>query len=406
MHRVIIIGGGPAGMIAAYSAAINGNQVILLEKNEKLGKKLYITGKGRCNLTTSVDSREFLNGVTSNSKFMYGAINAFSSRDLMNLLEENGLSLKIERGNRVFPESDKASDVTKTLEKLLKIVGVDVRLGEKVENIIVNDGRVLGVVANGVKYDCESVIVCTGGISYPLTGSTGDGYKFAKKVGHYIVDLRPSLVGIELKGSDFVELQGVSLKNVSVKAVLDNKIIYSDFGEMLFTHFGVSGPIILSCSTAINRKPLSEMELIVDLKPALDDQTLQKRLINEFKQNNAKNLSTAMRSLLPKAMIDVVLRQAGVNGNKNCSEITVEQRNKIVFALKNLSFGIKKLRPIDEAIVTAGGVCVKEINPKTMESKLIKGLFFAGEILDLDAFTGGYNLQIAWSTGFVAGKSC
>lgn len=405
MYKVVVVGGGPAGMMAAYSAAINGNQVILLEKNEKLGKKLYITGKGRCNVTTSVDSREFLNGVVSNSKFLYGAINVFSSKDLMNLLEENGLRLKVERGNRVFPQSDKASDVTKTIEKLLKNLGVDVRLNENVEKIIV-DSKVKGIVSNGVTHECDRVIICTGGISYPLTGSTGDGYKFAKNVGHTIIDLKPSLVGIELNGSDFVELQGVSLKNVSLSAVLDNKTLYTDFGEMMFTHFGVSGPIVLSCSSVINRKNVSNIRLIIDLKPALDEQTLQKRLLNEFKENNVKNLSSVMRSLLPKAMINVVLRQANVNGNKNCSEITVEQRNRIVFALKNLTFMAKKLRSIDEAIVTAGGVCVKEINPKTMESKLISGLFFAGEVLDLDAFTGGYNLQIAWSTGFVAGKNC
>ncbi len=405
MHRVIVIGGGPAGMISAYSSALNGNEVILLEKNEKLGKKLYITGKGRCNLTTSVDGREFLNGVVSNAKFLFGAINVFSSKELMNLFEENGLSLKIERGNRVFPQSDKASDVTKTLEKLLKKECVEIKLNQTVEKILINCGQVEGVVSNGQVYNCDSVIVCTGGISYPLTGSTGDGYKFAKGVGHSIVDLCPSLVGIELKGSDFIEMQGVSLKNVSLSALLDNKVLYTDFGEMLFTHFGVSGPIVLSCSAVINRKDLSNIKIVIDLKPALDEQTLDKRLITEFKENNVKNLSSAMRALLPKAMIDVVLRQAGVSGNKNCSEITVEQRAKIIFALKNLTFGVKKLRSIEEAIVTAGGVCVKEINPKTMESKLVKGLFFAGEVLDLDAYTGGYNLQIAWSTGFVAGKN-
>ena len=405
MRKIVVIGGGAAGMISAYSAAQNGNQVILLEKNEKLGKKIYITGKGRCNLTTSVDKREFLRGVVSNSKFLYSAINSFSSQDMMDLLSENGLKLKTERGNRVFPESDKASDVTKTLEKLLKRCGVDVRLNVEVLDIAVENGSVKSVETSCGQIECDSIIVCCGGVSYPLTGSTGDGYKFAKKYGHTIVEPRPALVGVELLGSDFLELQGVSLKNVSLRAVIGEKTIYSDFGEMLFTHFGVSGPIVLSCSSVINRKDIKDVKLIIDLKPALNESVLNDRLIREFKENNVKNLSTAMRSLLPKALIDIVLRQAKVNGQKNCSEITSLERSNIVATLKNLAFPVKKLRPIDEAIVTAGGVSVSEINPKTMESKLVSGLYFAGEVLDLDAYTGGYNLQIAWSTGFVAGMN-
>ncbi|MBR7136207.1 MAG: NAD(P)/FAD-dependent oxidoreductase [Clostridia bacterium] len=404
--KTIVVGGGAAGMIAAYYAAITGSETVLIEKNEKLGKKIYITGKGRCNITNNCSPQEFLSNVVSNSKFLYGAINVFSNHDLIELFEKNGLEIKIERGNRVFPQSDKASDVTKVLEKMLKKVGVDIRLGVEVTDIIVEQDLVKGVNTTNGEILCDSIVVCSGGVSYPLTGSTGDGFKFAKKVGHSIVDLRPSLVGVELKGTDFLQMQGVSLKNVGFKAVMGEKTIYSDFGEMLFTHFGVSGPIVLSCSAHINRKDLSNVKFIVDLKPALDDQTLTARLIREFKENNVKNLFSVMRSMLPKSVIDVVLRQAGVSGQKNCSEITVNERERIVSALKGLSFDVKKLRPIDEAIVTAGGINVKEINPKTMESKLIKGLFFAGEVVDLDAYTGGYNLQIAWSTGFVAGENC
>lgn len=406
MRKIIVIGGGAAGMMSAYAASLNGNHVVLLEKNEKLGKKLYITGKGRCNVTTAVDKQEFLRGVVSNSKFLFSAVNAFSSQDLIDLLQSNGLKLKTERGDRVFPESDKASDVTKTLEKMLKHNGVEVKFGVEVQGVSVQNGIVNGVDTNCGFMACDSVVVCCGGISYPLTGSTGDGYNFAKRLGHTIVEPRPALVGIELLGNDFLELQGLSLKNVSLSAMLNGKNIYSDFGEMLFTHFGVSGPIVLSCSSIINRKDLKNIRLSIDLKPALTQDVLNERLIREFKENNVKNLSTAMRSLLPKALIDVVLRQAGVRGQKNCSEITTEERFRIVSVLKNLAFSVKKLRPVEEAIVTAGGVSVSEVNPKTMESKIISGLYFAGEVLDLDAYTGGYNLQIAWSTGFVAGNNC
>ena len=403
MRKVIVVGGGASGMFAAYSAAKAGNSVILLEKNEKLGKKIYITGKGRCNLTTSVDKSEFFNGVVSNPKFLYGAVNALSSQDVIKFFEDNGLKLKTERGNRVFPNSDKASDVTKTLEKVLKSFGVEVRLNETVTEIINKDGFILGVKTIKETINCDSVIICTGGKSYPLTGSTGDGYDFATQCGHKLVELKPSLVGIELKGSDFLELQGLSLKNVNVTAKLYEKSIFSDFGEMLFTHYGVSGPIILSCSSKINRIDLRNVKIIIDLKPALNEETLDKRLQREFKENNVKQLNSVMRSLLPSVLISVVLRQAGVSSSKNCSSITVEERKRIIKTLKNLTFLVNKLRNIDEAIVTAGGVNVKEINPKTMESKLVKGLFFAGEVLDVDAVTGGYNLQIAFSTGYVAG---
>lgn len=403
MNNVVVIGGGAAGMMAAITSAKKGNKVILVEKNEKLGKKIYITGKGRCNLTACVDNNDFFLNVVSNPKFLFSAINSLSPYKLMGFFEENGLSLKEERGNRVFPQSDKASDVTKTLEKILIKEGVDIRLNTVVVELIEKDNKIVKVVTDKGEIECDSAIVCTGGISYPLTGSTGDGYKFAKQFGHQIIDLRPGLVGIELKGSDFAELQGVSLKNVQISAKLGQKTIYTDFGEMLFTHFGVSGPIVLSCSSKINRQNLNQISLEIDLKPALTEQVLEARLIREFKENNTKNLGSTIRSLLPKALINVVLRQAKVNANKNCSEITTQERQNLIKALKGFTFEVKKLRPIEESIITAGGVSVKEINPKTMESKKVNGLYFAGEVLDVDAFTGGFNLQIAFATGWVAG---
>ncbi len=403
MRTVIVVGGGASGMLSAYSAAKSGKRVILLEKNEKLGKKIYITGKGRCNLCNDLPTNEFFNFVVSNPKFLYSSINTFSPQDTMNLFESLGLKLKVERGNRVFPLSDKASDVTKILEKTLVSNNVDIRLNTEVKNIAIENNCVIGVNTTEGFIKGDSVVVCTGGLSYSATGSTGDGYSFAKKVGHSLVELRPSLVGIELKGNDFLDMQGLSLKNVALSAKLGEKEIFSDFGEMLFTHFGVSGPIVLSCSSVINRKSLENINLYIDLKPALTYDVLDARLIREFKENNVKELSTVMRSLLPKALISTVLRQAQVKATKNCSEVSAIERSNIIKALKTLKFSVKKLRSIEEAIVTSGGVSVKEINPKTMESKLCKNLFFAGEVLDLDAFTGGFNLQIAFSTGYIAG---
>ncbi len=403
MSRVVVIGGGASGMFAAYASALSGKETILIEKNENLGKKIYITGKGRCNLTTSVAINEFFNNVVSNKKFVFSSLYNFTPQDTYDFFESNGLNLKVERGERVFPASDKASDVTKTLERVLISYGVDIRLNTNVLGLKIDNGVVKGVITEIGDVDCDVVIVCCGGASYPLTGSTGDGYKFAKKVGHNIVELRPSLVGIELNGSDFIDLQGLSLKNVSISAEYNDKKVFNDFGEMLFTHYGISGPIVLSCSSMINRLKLQDIKIYIDLKPALDNATLENRLIREFKENNVKTLSTAMRSLLPKSLINFVLRTARVDQEKKCCEITVEERINIVSALKRLPFSVKKLRPVEEAIVTAGGVDVKEINPKTMESKLVKGLHFAGEVLDIDAYTGGFNLQLAFSTGYAAG---
>lgn len=406
MQKIVIVGGGAAGMLAAFSAANNGKSVTLIEKNEKLGKKLYITGKGRCNVTANVNVPDFMLNVVSNPKFVYSAINNFTPQDMMSLLENHGLKLKTERGNRVFPESDKSSDVNKTLEKALINSGVDIILNTKVLKILVEDNVVKGVLTNNGEIPCDTVIVCTGGVSYQTTGSDGDGLKWAETFGHEIIPVKPSLVGIELKGQDFIEAQGLSLKNVSLTAKFEDKTVFTEFGEMLFTHFGVSGPIVLSCSAKINRLDLNKIKLVIDLKPALDFDTLDKRLLREFKENNTKIISNVMRSLLPKALIKIVLYRAGVPLDKNCSEISALERQSIIKTLKYFEFCVKKLRPIDEAIVTAGGINVKQINPKTMESKLIKNLHFAGEVLDIDAFTGGFNLQLSFATGYAAGKNC
>ena len=403
MRKVVIVGGGASGLFASYASACNGNETVLIEKNEKLGKKIYITGKGRCNLTSSVSVNEFYNNIVRNPKFLYSAINNLSPNATMSFFENNGLKLKVERGNRVFPLSDKASDVTKTMEKLIFSCGVDVRLNTTVIDVLVKDGKVFGVVTDKETINCDSVIICSGGVSYPLTGSTGDGYEFAKALGHNVTEIKPALVGIELLGSDFLQMQGLSLKNIKLTAKCNGKNVYSDFGEMLFTHFGVSGPIVLSCSSMINRLNLSEVELSIDLKPALDEQTLDKRLVREFSENNVKNLSNVMRALLPSSLISCVMRQANIYRDKKCCEITAVERKNLLNTIKNLTFKTSKLRPIKEAIITSGGVDVKEINPKTMESKLIEGLFFAGEVLDVDAFTGGFNLQLAFSTGYTAG---
>lgn len=404
--KTVVIGGGASGMMASYCAAQKGNEVILIEKNEKLGKKVYITGKGRCNVTNNVEVSDFLPNVITNPKFLYSSLYALSPQKLISFFEENGLKLKTERGNRVFPLSDKSSDVIKFFERKLVQHGVDVRLNTTVNGLVAEKGCINKVLTDKGDIKCDSVIICTGGISYPLTGSTGDGYKFAKKLGHSIVEPRPSLCGIELCGEDFKIAQGVSLKNIAISILKNDKKIYSDFGEMLFTHFGVSGPIVLSSSCMLNRLDFSNVVMSIDLKPALSSDTLDNRLIREFVDNSNASLFNVLRKLLPKGLINVVLKKCSISGNKVCSTITQEERNKIKSVLKNLTFDVKKLRPIEEAIVTSGGVKVSEVNPKTMESKIVKNLYFAGEVLDVDAFTGGFNLQIAFSTGFVAGNNC
>ncbi len=417
MKKVCVIGGGPAGLMSAYSASKNGNQVTLFEKNEKLGKKIYITGKGRCNFTNDVPPDEFLQNVVRGEKFLRGAIYSFSSQKTIDFFEKYGLSVKIERGNRAFPSSDHASDVTKTLEKACKSVGVEVHLNEKVEKIrfldesniampdIIPMSRIVLLKTNQAEYEFDEVIVATGGLSYPTTGSTGDGYVFARSAGHTVTDLKCGLCGLNLQGEDFKQLQGLTLKNVRLTVKSGQKTVYSEFGEMLFTHFGISGPIVLSASSVINRMQLQNLLVSLDLKPALDEQTLDKRLLREFEERKNKQIYNVLGELLPQKLIAYVLKMSDVFAKKVVNVITKEERTRIVKTLKNLPLKIKSLRGFEEAIITSGGINLSEINPKTMESKKIKGLRFCGEVLDVDAFTGGFNMQIAFATGYLAGST-
>ncbi len=406
MKKILVVGGGAAGMMAAYYAAENGNEVVLVEKNEKLGKKIYITGKGRCNLTCDVPVSDFFGSVVNNPKFLYGSVRSFSPEDACVFFEKRGLKLKTERGNRVFPASDKASDVTKTLEKALRSVGVKILLDTEIGSIAASNGAVKGAfTVCDELIEADSVIICTGGASYPLTGSTGDGYKFAKACGHSVVAPKPALVGIELKGKDFRSLQGLSLKNVRLTVFKDDRKVFGDFGEMLFTHFGISGPIVLTCSSYINRLEVDGLTASIDLKPALTEETLDNRLLREFGENRTKTIAAVVRTLVPSTLVELIVTRSHISARKTCSEITKEERKRLIATLKNFTLNIKSLRPLDEAIVTSGGVSVTEINPKTMESKKVSGLFFAGEVLDVDCLTGGFNLQTAFSTGFVAGKN-
>ena len=400
-------------MMAACVAAENGNDVILVEKNEKLGKKIYITGKGRCNLTNDLPPAEFLQNVVHGGKFLYGAAYSFSPQSCMDFFSARGLALKTERGGRVFPLSDHASDVTKTLEKACKNAGVTVLLNETaVELIAVNEEsekgtmpRITAVKTEKREIGCDTAIICTGGLSYPSTGSTGDGYKFAEKFGLKLVPPRPALCGINLKGDFYKEAQGLSLKNVELSAYAGGKIIYDEFGEMLFTHFGISGPIALSLSSLINRTDFRQVRLFLDFKPALDEETLDRRLLRLFDEQKNKTLRGAAADLLPQKMIGAVLKQANIPPEKRCNSVTKEERARLLKALKAFEMQPLSLRDFSEAIVTSGGVDVSEINPKTMDVKKVRGLKMCGETLDLDAFTGGFNLQIAFSTGFLAGKS-
>ena len=415
--KVVIIGGGPAGMLSAISAGTNKNDVTILEKMNMLGRKLLITGKGRCNITSSIPIDEFIKNVPGNGKFLYSCLNNFTNEDILNILKEEGLQTKVERGNRVFPITDKSQDVLQALLNRLKKLKVKIEVGANVKEILTEQD-----IVNGVKYiqggkekviKADKVILANGGKSYSATGSTGDGYELAKKVGHTVTEIKPSLVPISTKGKDLEicrRMQGLSLKNVAIKIkdAKNNKIIYEDFGEMIFTHFGVSGPVILSGSAHLLRYKNEDIrqgniKLIIDLKPALDVQKLDDRILRDFSLEKNKIFKNSLDILLPQKMISTVIELSGIDQNKKVNEITREERVRLVQLLKNFEITLHDFRPIEEAIITAGGISIKEINPKTMESKLIKGLYFAGEIIDVDAYTGGFNLQIAYSTGYTAG---
>ena len=404
---VIVIGGGAAGMIAAIFAARNGKNVTLIEQNEKLGKKLFITGKGRCNFTNACDTEDLFQNVVTNPKFLYSAFYTFSNQMVMDFFEEIGLPYKVERGNRVFPTSDHSSDVIKVLEKELKKEHVEILLNTKVKSLIIEEGICKGIVLNNKRQLLStSVIVASGGVSYPRTGACKDGYIFAEHAGHSIIKPQPSLVPFEFSDECCKDIMGISLKNVSATIYADGKKVYSDFGEMLFTHFGVSGPIIIKASAYIHKYLEKELKLTIDLKPALDDKQLDERLLKDFQIFQNKQLKNSLDKLMPRALIPVVIEKSGLDGEKKVNELTKEERRMLGNTIKNLPFTIIGLRGWDEAIITKGGVKVKEIDPSTMESKITKGLYFSGEVLDLDALTGGYNLQIAWSTGYLAGVSC
>lgn len=405
MSKVLIAGGGAAGMMAAISAAKNHNEVHIFEKNEKLGKKIYITGKGRCNITNSSDLDEFFDNIITNKKFLYSSIYTFSNDATTEFFKEAGLEIKIERGNRVFPASDKSSDVIKCLEKELRELNVNVHLKTGVKDVICDEGVFEKIILeNGSEVRGDALIIATGGISYAATGSTGDGYKFAKEVGHTIIKPEPSLVPLESDEEFIKELQGLSLKNVKASLYSEGKLIHEDFGEMLFTHFGVSGPIILSISSFIKEKH-KKLKLVIDLKPALDDQQMDKRILRDFEEFKNKSFKNSLDKILPKKLIPVIINQSGINPDKKVNEITKPERINLANAIKGLEIEIKGRRSFKEAIITRGGVDVKDIDPSTMESKKIKGLYFAGEVIDIDALTGGYNLQLAWSTGYLAGIS-
>ncbi len=410
MKKVCIVGGGAAGLMAAYAAAKNGNEVILFEKNEKLGKKIYITGKGRCNFTNDQLPDDFLQNVVRGKKFLTGVLYSFSPQKTIEFFENYGMKVKVERGNRAFPVSDHASDVTKALERACFDSGVRIFLKEEVEKISITPDigittdRVLVTTVNA-EYIFDEVVIATGGLSYPTTGSTGDGYRFAKEQGHTVTELKAGLCGINVNGEWFKPLQGLTLKNVSLCSKNQGKVLFEEQGEMLFTHFGISGPLVLSLSSLINRCPLGNVTLTLDLKPALDEQTLDKRLLRDFEKYKNKQISNALVELLPQKLIDTVLRFSNISPKKSVNVLTKEERVALVKTLKGLPIKVKSLRGFEEAIITSGGVDVSEINPKTMESKKVKGLRFCGEVLDVDAFTGGFNLQIAFSTGFAAGSS-
>ena len=408
MNKVIIVGGGAAGMLAGIIAARNGCQVVLYEKNEKLGKKIFITGKGRCNVTNNCDPEELLQAVKSNNKFLYSAFYSFNSQDMMALLEEAGVPLKTERGNRVFPLSDHSSDIIRGLERLLHRYDVHIRLRKEVQEILIEDGSAAGIrLKDGYEDRAQAVVVATGGLSYPTTGSTGDGYRFAREAGHTVTDCMPSLVPLTVSEDYIGEMAGLSLRNVELTIRNRKKILYQDFGEMMFTHQGITGPLVLSASSSIGKqlKKQGTLEGYIDLKPALSSEQLDERILREFENAKNKQFKNVIGVLFPSSLTPVIIRLGGIPEDKVIHEISREERLNFVSIIKAFPFTIDGLGGYSEAVITKGGISVKEINPGTMESKKIPQLYFAGEVLDLDAVTGGYNLQIAWSTGYLAGMA-
>ena len=403
MSKVIVIGAGPAGIMSAITASKK-HEVILLDGNDRIGKKLFITGKGRCNVTNAKDISEFFDYIYGNPHFLYSSLYSFTNEDTINFFENQGIKLKTERGGRIFPSSDKSSDIIKGLFNELKSNNVQIKLNSKVTNILYENNKILGVEINsGQRILGDYFIIATVGASYPLTGSTGDGYKFAKKLGHSIIDLKPSLVPIELNEKWLKEVMGLSLKNISLSILKNNKIIYKEQGEMLFTSYGMSGPLVLKASRFI--KSDFDYIAILDLKPALEINELDKRIQKDFLKYQNKSFKNSLNDLLPQKIIPLIIKLSGISENKKVNVITKEERKNLVYVIKNIKMNIKGLRPIDEAIVTAGGVNTLEIDPSTMKSKVIKNLSFAGEVIDVDAFTGGYNVQIALSTGYIAGNN-
>ena len=408
MKTVVVIGAGAAGMMAASTAADRGLNVILLEKNHRVGRKILITGKGRCNITSDCDVEELIENVNKNSKFLYSAFYTFTNTDVIDMFNNLGVKTKTERGKRVFPESDKAHDIANALERQIKNKKVKIMLNSNVDKVISKNNKIEKVILkNKQEIKCDSVIIATGGLSYPLTGSTGDGYKFAKSLGHTIIDTKPSLIGIEVQEKFVSELEKLSLKNVSINVYNSkNKKIYDDFGELEFTKYGLDGPIIKSASCKMKDTTKENYKISIDLKPALDEEKLDKRIQKDFQKYTNKKFEKALDDLLPKRLIPTIIRLSEIDSNTVVHQISKEQRRNLVKLLKNFNFTVKRYRPIEEAIITSGGVKVNEINSSTMESKLVKGLFFAGEVIDVDAYTGGFNLQIAFSTGYLAGLNC
>ena len=418
--KVVVIGGGPAGMMSAITAAQEKNEVIIIEKNKTLGRKLLITGKGRCNITSSLDMSEFIKNIPGNGKFLYSAFQTFKNTDIIEFLNKNGLKVKEERGNRIFPVTDSAQSVLDCFEREIKKDNIKVKYGTRVKRILRKEiqeenfnYKAVGVeIEDGEKIYADKIILATGGKSYPLTGSNGDGYKIASELGHTITEIKPSIVPLEADVNICKYLQGLSLRNVKImiKDIEKNKKIYEDFGEMMFTHFGVSGPIILSSSAHLVRyknidRLLKENKIVlyIDLKPALSEEALDNRILRDFEEFKNKEFKNSLDKLLPQKMIPYVIEESGILPEKRVNEVSKDERRKLVSLLKNIEITIWGFRPIEEAIVTAGGISIKEINPKNMESKIVKGLNFAGEIIDVDAYTGGFNLQIAYSTGYIAG---